>query len=96
MKCPYVYIVASGRNGTLYSGLTSNLARRIYEHRSGAVDGFTKRYGCKLLVWFEPHSRMEEAIIRKKQLKGGSRAKKISLIETMNPDWCDLYENLNS
>ncbi len=76
--------------------MASNLARRIYEHRTGAVDGFTKRYGCKLLVWFEPHSRMEEAIIREKQLKGGSRAKKISLIETMNPDWCDLYENLNS
>ena len=76
--------------------MTSNLRRRVYEHRTGAIEGFTKRYGCKLLVWYEPHERMEYAIAREKQIKGGSRTKKLALIEAMNPDWCDLYETLNN
>jgi predicted GIY-YIG superfamily endonuclease len=90
-----VYIVASGRDGTLYTGVTSDLNCRAYEHRSGAVEGFTKRYGCKLLVWRERYERMDEAIAREKQIKSGSRAKKIALIQAMNPAWRDLYETLN-
>ena len=96
MKAPCVYLMASRRNGTLYCGVTSNLPRRAYEHRTGAIGGFTKRYGCKLLVWIEAHERMEYTIAREKQIKGGSRAKKLALIEAMNPDWCDLYETLNN
>jgi predicted GIY-YIG superfamily endonuclease len=96
VKRPCVYIVASGRDGTLYTGVTSDLNRRIYEHRSGAVEGFTKRYGCKLLVWYEHYERMDEAIAREKQIKGGSRTKKIASVETINPDWRDLYETLNA
>ena len=95
VRSPCVYIVASGRNGTLYCGVTSDLSRRAFEHRTGAIDGFTKRYGCKQLVWYEPKERMDEAIAREKQIKAGSRAKKLALIEAMNPDWVDLYETLN-
>ena len=95
MRQPCVYIVASGRNGTLYTGVTSDLSRRAFEHRSGAVEGFTKRYGCKSLVWYERYARMDEAIAREKQIKSGSRAKKIALIQAINPDWRDLYETLN-
>ena len=95
MKAPCVYIVANKRNGTLYCGVTSNLPRRAFEHRAGVVEGFTKRYGCKMLVWYEPHERMDEAIAREKQIKAGSRGKKLALIESMNPDWVDLYETLN-
>jgi predicted GIY-YIG superfamily endonuclease len=94
MREPAVYIMASKRNGTLYVGVTSNLAERAWQHREGAVPGFTKRYGCKFLVWYEPHERMDEAIGREKQIKSGSRAKKLRLIETMNPSWRDLYEDL--
>ena len=88
---PAVYIMANKRNGTLYAGVTSNLTRRIFEHREGVVEGFTKRCGCKLLVWFELHSTMEQAILREKQIKGGSRAKKLALIEERNPRWRDLF-----
>jgi len=95
MKAPCVYILANQRNGTLYCGVTSDLPRRVHEHRTGALEGFTKRYGRKRLVWYEPHAPMDEAIAREKQIKGGSRAKKLALIETMNPDWLDLYEMLN-
>ena len=79
------------RNGTLYTGVTSNLPQRVWQHREGVADGFTKRYGCKLLVWFESHETMEAAIALEKQIKGGSRAKKLALIAAMNPDWHDLY-----
>jgi putative endonuclease len=96
MKQPYVYIMASRRNGTLYVGVTSNLARRASEHRTGAIDGFTKRYGCKMLVWCEPHERMDDAIAREKQIKSGSREDKLALIERDNPLWNDLYELLNA
>jgi putative endonuclease len=87
--------MASGRNGTLYVGVTSDLARRAWEHRTAAAPGFAKRYGCKLLVWMEPHERMDEAIFREKQIKSGSRKDKLALIERDNPQWRDLYEKLN-
>jgi putative endonuclease len=96
MKHPFVYIMASGRNGTLYVGETSDLARRTAEHREGAIAGFTKRYGCKLLVWMEPHDRIDEAIAREKQIKAGSRKDKLALIERDNRLWNDLYETLNA
>ena len=94
MKQPAVYIMANKRNGTLYTGVTSNLPQRAWQHREGAADGFTRRYGCKLLVWFEMAPGMESAILREKQIKGGSRAKKLALIEKNNPDWRDLYEGI--
>ena len=93
-KQPAVYIVANDRNGTLYAGVTSHLLGRIYQHREGVVAGFTKRYGVKRLVWFEMHETMESAILREKQLKGGSRAKKLALIEAANPQWRDLWNDL--
>jgi predicted GIY-YIG superfamily endonuclease len=86
--------MANRRNGTLYTGVTSELPIRAYKHRKGLVPGFTKRYGCKLLVWYEVHETMVAAIEREKQLKAGSRKKKLSLIEAMNPEWTDLYETL--
>ncbi len=94
MREPAVYIMASQRNGKLYVGVTANLAERAWQHREGLLPGFTKRYGCKLLVWYERQERMDEAIGREKQIKGGSRAKKLTLIEAMNPSWRDLYEDL--
>jgi putative endonuclease len=93
-RAPCVYIMASGRNGTLYTGVTSNLSQRVHQHREGRTPGFTKRYRCRLLVFYEPHERMGEAIAREKQIKGGSRTRKIALIEAMNPQWKDLYEGL--
>ena len=89
---PAVYIMASKRNGTLYTGVTSDLPKRAWQHRQGIADGFTKRYRCKVLVWFEMAGTMEAAISREKQIKGGSRAKKLALIEAVNPDWSDLFE----
>jgi putative endonuclease len=94
MKQPAVYIMASRRNGTLYTGVTSNVKQRAWQHREGVVDGFTKRYGCKMLVWYELGDTMEAAILREKQIKAGSRAKKLALIEAMNPDWRDLFEEI--
>ena len=89
-----VYIMANRRNGTLYAGVTSNLPRRAWLHRTSAVPGFTKRYGCKMLVWYELHATMPNAIVREKQIKGGSRQKKLDLIERLNPDWRDLFDEL--
>jgi putative endonuclease len=89
-----VYIMANKRNGTLYAGVTANLPGRAFQHREGLVKGFTKKYGCKMLVWFEPHENMYAAIVREKQIKAGNRAKKLALIEALNPHWRDLYENL--
>jgi putative endonuclease len=91
---PAVYIVASARNGTLYVGVTSDLPKRAFQHREGVIDGFSKRYGCKRLVWFELHSTMEHAIVREKQLKGGSRKRKTALVEAENPLWDDLFESI--
>jgi len=96
MKRPCVYIMANKRNGTLYVGVTSDIGRRAYEHRTGAIDGFTKQYGCMMLVWIEPYDRMAEAIASEKQIKSGSRAKNLALIEGLNPDWNDLNLNLNN
>src|SRR5581483_3613467 len=94
MKQPCVYIVASKRNGTLYTGVTSNLPKRAFEHRAGLVKGFSARYECKILIWYELHETMVDAITREKQIKSGSRARKLSLIESFNPNWRDLYESL--
>jgi putative endonuclease len=94
MKQPAVYIMASRRNGTLYTGVTSNLPQRAYQHREGMVLGFTRQYGCKLLVWYELHDAMTSAIEREKQIKGGSGRKKMALIEAFNPDWRDLFDDL--
>ena len=94
MKQPCVYIMASQRNGTLYTGVTSNLPKRAFEHREGLIEGFSAKYGCKILAWYELHETMIEAIAREKQIKAGSRAKKIALIESLNPGWKDLYESL--
>ncbi len=94
MKQPCAYIMASQPNGTLYTGVTASLPHRAHQHRTGAAPGVTKRYGCKLLVWYEFFPTMVEAIAREKQLKAGSRANKIALIAAMNPDWADLYDTL--
>ena len=91
---PAVYLMASKRNGTIYTGVTSDLPKRVWEHREGLVEGFTKRHGCKLLVWYELHATMELAIVREKQVKGGSRKKKLVLIETANPQWRDLFDEI--
>jgi putative endonuclease len=94
LKQPCVYIMTNKRNGTLYTGVTSNLPGRAFQHRAGLVKGFTKKYGCKMLVWFELHESMYEAIVREKQIKAGNRARKLTLIESLNPDWRDLYGDL--
>ncbi len=91
---PAVYIMANQRNGTLYTGVTSNLAKRVFEHKQAFNDGFTKRYNCKLLVYYEVHETMDAAIEREKKIKGGSRKKKLALIEADNPNWKDLHETL--
>jgi putative endonuclease len=91
---PAVYVMASRRNGTLYTGVTSNLPQRAWLHRTGALPGFTRRYGCKILVWYEVHETMLDAIAREKQIKGGSRKKKLALIESFNPTWRDLYDEI--
>jgi putative endonuclease len=87
---PTVYLLASQRNGTLYVGVTSNLPQRMHQHREGLIEGFTKDYGIKRLVWFEQHSTMEHAIVREKRIKKWNRSWKIRLIEEANPDWRDL------
>lgn len=93
-KLPCVYIMANKRNGTIYVGVTSDLPGRAWQHREGVVDGFTKRYGCKFLVWFERHDTMESAILREKQIKAGNRKAKLALIEANNPTWRDLFEEI--
>ena len=94
MKRGFVYMMANRKNGTIYTGVASELVRRVYEHREGLIDGFTKRYGCKLLVWFEGHDDLEEARKRELQIKEWKRAWKIRLIEERNLDWDDLYPML--
>jgi len=91
---PCVYLLARKRNGTLYVGVTSNLTQRIWQHKSDLVEGFTQRYGVHMLVWYETHSMMESAIAREKAIKGWKRAWKMALIETSNPEWRDLYEEV--
>ena len=91
MKQPCVYILASRRNGTLYTGVTSDLVQRVWQHNNGVVEGFTKRYRVHLLVWFEIHATMASAIAPEKAIKEWKRDWKIELIETGNPNWRDLY-----
>ena len=91
----FVYIMASQCNGTLYVGVTNDIARRVHEHRTGAADGFTKRYNVKQLVWYETHGDVQAAIAREKSIKRWPRRYKLNVIEAMNPGWNDLYEALN-
>jgi len=86
--------MANRRDGTVYTGVTANLPRRAFEHRERLPKGFSAKYGCKVLVWYELHDTMTDAIVREKQIKAGSRAKKLALIEALNPEWNDLYESL--
>ena len=90
----YVYMLAARKNGTLYVGVTNDLVRRVYEHRTGAAEGFTRRYDVKSLVYFEIHQDAAAAIAREKKLKRWRRAWKIALIERDNPDWRDLYQDI--
>ena len=89
-----VYIMASSRNGTLYLGSTVNLPRRVWEHRNGVVDGFTKQHGCTLLVWYEVLGSWDAARLRERQMKEWKRAWKLREIEGLNPDWDDLYDRI--
>jgi len=93
-KQPCVYILASKRNGTLYVGVTSNLIKRIWEHKNDLVEGFTSKYGVHTLVWYEVHENMESAISREKAIKEWQRTWKLRLIEQLNPMWRDLYGDL--
>jgi putative endonuclease len=93
-KPGYVYLMASQRNGTVYLGVTSNLPARAYQHRNRLIEGFSKEHGCTLLVWFEAHDDLADARRREWQLKKWKRAWKLDLIETMNPNWKDLYDTL--
>ena len=94
MKTPCVYVLASGRNGTLYTGVTSDLIQRVWQHKNGLVEGFTKKYDVKQLVWYEMHETMLYAIEREKEIKKWNRKAKVRLIEEVNPYWRDLYESL--
>lgn len=95
MMAPAVYLLASQRNGTLYIGVTSNLIQRIWQHREGLAEGFAKKYRVKTLVWYEQHATMESAIAREKALKKWNRAWKLKLIEETNPQWRDLWPEIN-
>jgi putative endonuclease len=94
MKNFYVYILCSKRNGTLYIGVTSDLVKRVYEHKNNLIDGFTKKYKVHRLVWYEIQESAESAITREKQLKKWKRVWKLKLIEKNNPKWIDLYEDI--
>ncbi len=94
MKKYYVYILSNKKNGTLYVGVTSDLIKRIYQHKDGSIEGFTKKYDLKRLVYFEEGCNVNEAIKREKQLKKWNRQWKINLIEKENPEWDDLFENI--
>lgn len=91
----YVYIVANRRNGTIYTGMTDDLGRRVWEHKSRAIRGFTARYGCDRLVWYEVFETREAAFQRERRIKEWRRSWKLMLIEENNPIWADLYETLN-
>ncbi len=96
IKTFFVYILASAKNGTLYIGVTSNLPQRIWQHKEGLADGFTKKYDIKTLVWYEQHEESTSAITREKQLKKWNRGWKIALIERENAPWRDLYRDLTA
>jgi putative endonuclease len=91
----YVYMLASKRNGTLYIGMTDDLVKRVWQHRSGVVAGFTKDYGLKTLVWYGVHETRESALVRERQMKKWNRAWKLELIEKQNPTWRDLWDDVN-
>jgi len=93
-KQPCVYVMASRRNGTLYIGVTSDLMKRVWEHKNNLVEGFTKRYGIHLLVWYGLHPAMESAIQREKAMKEWKRSWKLETIAKNNPEWLDLYPDL--
>jgi len=93
-KQPAVYMLASKRNGTLYIGVTSDLVKRIWHHKNNMVEGFTKRYGVHQLVWYELHENMQYALEREKRMKEWKRNWKLELIESMNPNWQDLYHTI--
>ena len=95
MKGGSVYIVTNRPNGTLYLGVTSDLGRRVWQHRAAVIEGFTKRYGLNRLVWYEHHPDIRDAIQRERTTKHWSRAWKVRLILDLNPNWTDLYEELN-
>jgi len=90
----YVYIMTNESNSVLYTGVTGDLKRRVYEHKGKLVDGFTKRYNITKLVYYEVVEDIGSAILREKQIKGGSRRKKVELVNSVNNEWCDLYEGL--
>lgn len=94
VKAGFVYIMASARNGTIYVGVTSELVQRVWQHREGVVEGFTRQHGCRMLVWFEAHDDLQEARRREAQIKKWKRQWKLTLIEEMNPEWDDLYSTL--
>ncbi|WP_211251243.1 GIY-YIG nuclease family protein [Deefgea rivuli] len=94
IKQPCVYLLCNQRNGTLYVGVTSNLVQRIWQHKEGLAEGFSKKYSLKTLIWYEQHATMESAIAREKAIKEWKRAWKLTLIEKMNPDWRDLYPDI--
>ncbi|BBJ31318.1 endonuclease [Rickettsia asiatica] len=94
MKQPIVYIVTNKKNGILYTGVTSNLIKRVYQHKNDIIRGFSKKYNCKILVFYEIHETMNSVINREKQIKAGSRDKKIKLIEQTNINWDDLYNEI--
>ena len=94
MQPGYVYLMASQPNGTIYLGVTSNIAQRAYQHREGMVEGFSKKYGCTLLVWYEQHDDIQDARVREYQMKSWKRAWKLRLIEGRNPQWRDLFDEL--
>lgn len=94
MKKFYVYILASKRNGTLYTGVTADLIKRVYEHKNNLIDGFTKKYDVHKLMWYEIHESTESAFNREKQVKKWKKEWKLELIEKDNPEWNDLYESI--
>jgi len=90
----YVYIMASQRNGTIYLGVTSNLPKRVHEHREGLIEGFTRKHGCKLLVWYESYDDIQEARATELRMKNWNRQWKLKRIERMNPEWNDLWDEI--
>ena len=94
MKQPCVYVMTNKPNGTLYTGVTSNLVQRVWQHKNDLAEGFTKRYGTHTLVWYETHDTMSEAITREKRVKEWKRAWKLEMISAFSPDWHDLYDDL--
>jgi len=93
-KQPAVYMLARKRNGALYTGVTSDLVKRIWQHRNSVAEGFTQKYSVHMLVYYELADEMSAAIAREKRIKGGSRARKLALIESMNPGWRNLYDDI--